>query len=401
MICANCGTANEAGRKFCKECASPLSVVCSNCGTANAPDAKFCGECASALSLVTGVGSVSRPPLDAPLHNSVAERRVVTVLFADLVGFTAFAEERDAEEVRDTLSRYFELATEVVVRYGGVIEKFIGDAVMAVWGAPAAHEDDAERAVRAGLELVGSVHLLAPSIQARAGEEGAIGGGVARVQRSRRGPGRSVPRRRLTGGLTITGLQQSLERLEAYLVQERFRGYDPYDALTSPLFRLPILRSSKWFRIAGEQALKRSPLNLRPLLRIPKGYNPVTLALVLEASAHRALAEPERERSTGSVRPTASQSCTASKHAVSVGPAGATTFPGRRATGTFRPQLRRSLPQVSSPMRSSSLTDCSARKRPSASAKARRDLCWTICPASPAMRGHSVRAISPATTSVF
>ena len=78
-------------------------------------------------------------------------------------------------------------------------------------------------------------------------------------------------------------------------MRERFRGYDPYDALTSPLFRLPVLRSSKWFRIAGEQALKRSPLNLRPLLRIPKGYNPVTLALVLEASAHRARAEPERE----------------------------------------------------------------------------------------------------------
>lgn len=90
-------------------------------------------------------------------------------------------------------------------------------------------------------------------------------------------------------------MQQSLDRLEAYLVRERFRGYDPYDALTSPLFRLPLLRSSKWFRIAGEQALKRSPLNLRPLLRIPKGYNPVTLALVLEASTYRARAEPERE----------------------------------------------------------------------------------------------------------
>jgi hypothetical protein len=92
-----------------------------------------------------------------------------------------------------------------------------------------------------------------------------------------------------------TSVQQSLERLESYLVRERFRGYDPYDALTSPLFRLPLLRSSKWVRIAAEQSLKRSPLNLRPLLRIPKGYNAVTLALVLEASAHRALAEPERE----------------------------------------------------------------------------------------------------------
>jgi hypothetical protein len=86
----------------------------------------------------------------------------------------------------------------------------------------------------------------------------------------------------------------SLNRLEAHLVQERLRGYDPYDALTSPLFRLPVFRSSRAIRLAGEQALKRSPVNLRPLLRIPKGYNPVTVALVLEASAYRALAEPTR-----------------------------------------------------------------------------------------------------------
>ena len=164
MICSNCGTANEGGRKFCKECASPLAVVCSNCGTANTPDAKFCGECASPLG-----GAAATPVLSAPAPAPVTERRVVTVLFADLVGFTPFAEERDAEEVRDTLSRYFELATDIVVRYGGAVEKFIGDAVMAVWGAPAAHEDDAERAVRAGLELLEAVRVLGPGIEARAG----------------------------------------------------------------------------------------------------------------------------------------------------------------------------------------------------------------------------------------
>jgi class 3 adenylate cyclase/tetratricopeptide (TPR) repeat protein len=98
-----------------------------------------------------------------------AERRLVTVLFADLVGFTPFAEERDAEDVRDTLSRYFDLCSDIVGRYGGTIEKFIGDAVMAVWGAPTAHEDDAERAVRAALELIDAVTALAPGIQARAG----------------------------------------------------------------------------------------------------------------------------------------------------------------------------------------------------------------------------------------
>jgi class 3 adenylate cyclase/tetratricopeptide (TPR) repeat protein len=93
----------------------------------------------------------------------------VSVLFADLVGFTPFAEERDAEETRELLTRYFDVARDVIERYGGTVEKFIGDAVMAVWGAPAAREDDAERAVRAGLELVDAVRALGPTIQARAG----------------------------------------------------------------------------------------------------------------------------------------------------------------------------------------------------------------------------------------
>lgn len=96
--------------------------------------------------------------------------------------------------------------------------------------------------------------------------------------------------------LGTTSLEPALELLESYLVRERFRGYDPYDALTSPLFRLPVLSSSRWIRIAAAQALKRSPVNVRPLLRIRKGYNPVTLALVLEASVYRARAEPGREQ---------------------------------------------------------------------------------------------------------
>jgi class 3 adenylate cyclase len=79
------------------------------------------------------------------------------VLFCDLVGFTPLAESKDLEEIRELLSGYFDLGRAIVSRYGGVIEKFIGDAIMAVWGAPVANEDDAERAVRAGLELVSSV----------------------------------------------------------------------------------------------------------------------------------------------------------------------------------------------------------------------------------------------------
>jgi class 3 adenylate cyclase/tetratricopeptide (TPR) repeat protein len=192
VICTNCGTENRVGAKFCTECATPLAQACPNCGTANAPTAKFCSECATALA-----GAPARPagvPTAGPLpvtsgpagaigaslattatgtdlsrDGHVAERRMVTVMFTDLVGFTPFAEERDAEEVRETLSRYFELASELIGRYGGTVEKFIGDAVMAVWGAPVAREDDAERAVRAALELVAAVRTLGPGIQARCG----------------------------------------------------------------------------------------------------------------------------------------------------------------------------------------------------------------------------------------
>ncbi len=92
---------------------------------------------------------------------AVAERRLVSVLFADLVGFTTRSEDRDPEETRELLSRYFEVARRIVEGHGGTIEKFIGDAVMAVWGAPTAHEDDAERAVRSALAIVAGVGSIA------------------------------------------------------------------------------------------------------------------------------------------------------------------------------------------------------------------------------------------------
>jgi class 3 adenylate cyclase/tetratricopeptide (TPR) repeat protein len=184
VLCANCSTENELGRKFCKECGTPLAVTCSNCGAANTPDSKFCGECgtllgASGATAGVAVGAVpvgpgvraaptSQPPA-ALAAARVAERRLVSVLFADLVGFTTLSEGRDPEETRELLSRYFELARDVIERAGGTIEKFIGDAVMAVWGAPVARENDAELAVRAALELVDAVRTLGPSIQARAG----------------------------------------------------------------------------------------------------------------------------------------------------------------------------------------------------------------------------------------
>ena len=171
MTCTNCGTENDPGRKFCGGCGAQLSLACPSCGTANAPTMRFCGECGTPL--VAGV--VPAPPAARSSSAStgtpalVAERRLVSVLFTDLVGFTALSSGRDPEETRELLTLYFDLSRDVIVRYGGTVEKFIGDAVMAVWGAPVAREDDAERAVRAGLELVDAVRTLGPGLQARAG----------------------------------------------------------------------------------------------------------------------------------------------------------------------------------------------------------------------------------------
>ena len=110
----------------------------------------------------------------APPAEAATERRLVTVLFADVVGFTTLSEARDSEHVRALLSRYFDVCRRLIELYGGVVEKFIGDAVMAVWGAHNATEDDAERAVRAALDLVAAVSALGdeigvPDLRVRAG----------------------------------------------------------------------------------------------------------------------------------------------------------------------------------------------------------------------------------------
>ncbi|HET7028137.1 MAG TPA: AAA family ATPase [Candidatus Limnocylindrales bacterium] len=184
VTCASCGTANRADRKFCSNCGSALAVVCPSCSSANLPGERFCGECGSSLAAgaaresgtipTATQATAAVPAADVPTaQGPVAERRLVSVLFADLVSFTTLAEAHDPEFVREILSAYFDAARGVVERYGGSIEKFIGDAVMAVWGAPSGHEDDAERAVRAALELVESVAALGvplgvANLQARA-----------------------------------------------------------------------------------------------------------------------------------------------------------------------------------------------------------------------------------------
>jgi class 3 adenylate cyclase/tetratricopeptide (TPR) repeat protein len=166
MQCPSCGTDNREGAKFCARCGGGLALGCPSCGSPYQAGDLFCVECGTPL----GAQPAPAPtPAAATPAAPAAERRLVSVLFADLVGFTSLSESRDAEDTRELLSRYFELARTLIARYGGTVEKFIGDAVMAVWGTPTATEDDAERAVRAALDLVASVPELDRDLQARAG----------------------------------------------------------------------------------------------------------------------------------------------------------------------------------------------------------------------------------------
>jgi len=131
---------------------------CPRCSAEHAPAAKFCGECGAPFDSSIGTpvsetGSVQRADLSG-------ERRHLTVLFSDLVGSTAIAAQLDPEEWRETVSEYHRRAADAITRFGGHVVKFLGDGVMALFGWPAAHDNDAERAARAGLAIIDALAKL-------------------------------------------------------------------------------------------------------------------------------------------------------------------------------------------------------------------------------------------------
>ena len=167
--CPTCGTPQPATARFCSSCGARLARTCPACGAEAAPGAAFCATCGTPLQ----EGAKPRFPTDEP-----QERRVVTILFADLAGSTAFGESVDPEDVRALQAEMFALVNEEVERFGGVTEKFMGDAVVAVFGIPTVHEDDAERAVRAALAVRDASSSFAGRVRARYGAEVGVRIGV-------------------------------------------------------------------------------------------------------------------------------------------------------------------------------------------------------------------------------
>ena len=169
MRCSKCGTDNAEDARFCNQCATALNKRCPKCGGENAPQAKFCSQCAAPF------GPFEPAPSSPELHEEIkGERRHLTVLFCDLVGSTEIAASLDPEEWREIDADYQRAAAEAVERFGGHVAKFLGDGVMAYFGWPQAHDNDAERGVRAGLAILDAINALngrgdRPKLSARIG----------------------------------------------------------------------------------------------------------------------------------------------------------------------------------------------------------------------------------------
>jgi class 3 adenylate cyclase/tetratricopeptide (TPR) repeat protein len=157
MRCSKCGTEGISGKRFCGECGSPLSNRCSKCNSDNAPDAKFCADCGTPLDKPVSP-SISAPPVVLP--EVAGERRHLTILFCDLVGSVALAAQLDPEEWRATVAGYQRAAAEAITCFEGEVVRYVGDGIMAFFGYPVAHDNDAERAIRAGLAILDAIAQL-------------------------------------------------------------------------------------------------------------------------------------------------------------------------------------------------------------------------------------------------
>lgn len=161
MECPKCQSYNSDNAKFCKACGIQLYHICPSCAARCDPDSRFCAECGHDLKI--------EKILIETIPYPDSERKYVTVMFSDLSGYTAFTASADPEEVKEVMNRIFGEIAQIIAKYEGFIERFIGDAVMAIFGVPKVHEDDAVRAIRAAREIHSAVEKIIPKPEQTAG----------------------------------------------------------------------------------------------------------------------------------------------------------------------------------------------------------------------------------------
>lgn len=252
MRCASCAAENKIGRQFCAACGAALPRVCANCGFSNDPGDAFCGGCGRDLGRRESTGEV------------VAERRPVSIMFVDLVGYTALAQKIDPEETHALLAGFFAIADEIILQFGGRIDKHMGDNVMALFGAPVAHGDDPQRAARAAL----AIHEAMPGLSARVGRPLSVHIGIAVGEVLASGLGS-------TAHSTYTVVGQAVN------LAARLMGMaGPGETLVSPEIAQHLAPSYE-MEARGEQSIKgiAAPLMIyrigAPLTETHKGQKPI------------------------------------------------------------------------------------------------------------------------------
>jgi predicted ATPase/class 3 adenylate cyclase len=163
MECPTCKANLPNGSKFCSQCGAPQSLACQACGHANPASAKFCTDCGAALTSGAPPSAAANAQAPSSAPSAAGERRQLSVMFCDLVGSVSLAERLDPEDFRDLLATYLRQATKIVEGGGGLVARYLGDGILAYFGYPVAHEDDTERAITAGLELIKTVGQLGPA----------------------------------------------------------------------------------------------------------------------------------------------------------------------------------------------------------------------------------------------
>jgi class 3 adenylate cyclase len=172
MQCPKCQFENREGVRFCEKCGVKLALTCPSCGAFIPPDRNFCGECGASLSPVATTRHVTSAATDQVLPDTTLlerepERRQLTVMFCDLVGSTALSTKLDPEDMREVITSFQDRCRQAIRQYAGFIARYMGDGMLVYFGYPQAHEDDAERAVRAGLAIVRSMTELNTDIGKR------------------------------------------------------------------------------------------------------------------------------------------------------------------------------------------------------------------------------------------
>lgn len=170
MKCPKCRFGNRDSAGYCINCGEKLETACRQCGQPLPAQARFCDGCGYRVKDGAGTGPSA--------HAVASERKLATVMFSDLTGYTAMSERLDPEEVKDIINRIFGETGRIISKYDGVIDKYIGDAVMAIFGVPHSHEDDPVRAIRAAREIHDLVAELSPGLEARVGKPLAMHTGI-------------------------------------------------------------------------------------------------------------------------------------------------------------------------------------------------------------------------------